>query len=343
MNNSNKMKVSYTCEKCGYNTNRKSNYLYHINRKIPCVKSVVDEPNISKENPNISSENPIISRENPIISQENPIISRENPSISRENPSILHDNQTCMNKNQCSKCNQVFSTNSNLNKHLKKCNGCARLQCPTCRVIFKTPQAKYYHKNNIQCVPPPPPPEPSQITNNTTNNNTTNNNNNTTNNNTTNNNNINNNTINNIHQHIHINAFGSENYDYLLGENEKLKKIIENKDAFMQKMIKLVHFNEDHPENHNIMMTNLQSKYVMVHNGSKFIKALKDDTFDKMIKDKRQFIVSNLEDIGLSEECERELRDKLLRLKLNPDKQKVLKDKVELLCYNEKDLLQSEY
>lgn len=336
MNNSNKMKVSYTCEKCGYNTNRKSNYLYHINRKIPCVKIVVDEPNIINNEPSIQN------NEHNIQTNEPNISNTEHKISNTEHALTINEHHVC------NRCNQNFYNKSSLTRHMKNCNGCTRLQCPTCRVIFKTPQAKYYHKNNIQCVPPPPPPpppEPSQITNNTTNNNTTNNNNNTTNNNnnTTNNNNINNNTINNIHQHIHINAFGSENYDYLLDENEKLKKIIENKDAFMQKMIKLVHFNEDHPENHNIMMTNLQSKYVMVHNGSKFIKALKDDTFDKMIKDKRQFIVSNLEDIGLSEECERELREKLLRLKLNPDKQKVLKDKVELLCYNEKDLLQSEY
>ena len=38
--NRNKQKVVYTCLKCNYTTNRKSNYLYHINRKTSCVSIV---------------------------------------------------------------------------------------------------------------------------------------------------------------------------------------------------------------------------------------------------------------------------------------------------------------
>ena len=180
--------------------------------------------------------------------------------------------------------------------------------------------------------------QPTTINNNITNNNTTNNNNNTTNNNNTNNN---NNTLNltHVHNHITVNAFGNENYDYLIDENSRLKQIIENKDAFMQNMIKLVHFDKEHPENHNIMMTNMRSKHVHVYDGEKFVKALKDQTFDKLITDKRQFIISNIEDIGLSDECASELRVKLLRLKLNEDKRKDLKEKVELMCYNNKELI----
>lgn len=34
--------VSYTCEKCNYTTNRKSNYISHMNRKTPCVKGNTD-------------------------------------------------------------------------------------------------------------------------------------------------------------------------------------------------------------------------------------------------------------------------------------------------------------
>ena len=54
-------------------------------------------------------------------------------------------------KYKCSKCGIVLANTSSLNRHMKRCNGCLRSQCPTCKVIFKTPQAKYYHTKNGKC------------------------------------------------------------------------------------------------------------------------------------------------------------------------------------------------
>ena len=314
--NRNKQKVVYTCLKCNYTTNRKSNYLYHINRKTSCISVVC-----------------------PIV-YESPIVSDESPIVSDEIYDVVNDSL------QCVKCKKVLSSKWNLNKHVKKCNGLHPLQCEICHKMFSSRSCKYNHKRNVSCVPiQMQNPQPTTINNITNNNTTNNNNNNTTNNNITNNNTLNNNNNNTLnltnvnHNHITINAFGNENYDYLIDENSRLKQIIENKYAFMQNMIRLVHFDKDHPENHNIMMTNMRSKHVHVYDGEKFVKALKEQTFDKLITDKRQFIIRNIEDIGLSDECASELRVKLLRLKLNQDKRKDLKEKVELTCYNNKELI----
>ena len=314
--NRNKQKVVYTCLKCNYTTNRKSNYLYHVNRKTPCVSVVY-----------------------PIIDNRSNILDKGQNGVDESQNGV---DESSMVEFQCVQCKKVLSSKKSLNRHLETCNGLHQLQCEICHKMFSSRSCKSHHKRNVSCIPiqmqNQQPTTINNITNN--NNNTTNNNNNTTNNNnnTTNNN---NNTLNltHVHNHITVNAFGNENYDYLIDENSRLKQIIENKDAFMQNMIKLVHFDKEHPENHNIMMTNMRSKHVHVYDGEKFVKALKDQTFDKLITDKRQFIISNIEDIGLSDECASELRVKLLRLKLNQDKRKDLKEKVELTCYNNKELI----
>ncbi len=77
-------------------------------------------------------------------------------------------------------------------------------------------------------------------------------------NNTTNNNTINNNTIN-------IVAYGKE--DMSIINKEDLKSIFKNGSHSIQKILKLVNFNKDHPENHNIFSNNLKNDYVKLYNG----------------------------------------------------------------------------
>ena len=218
-----------------------------------------------------------------------------------------------------------------------KCKGHPLLQCPTCEKTFKCLQGKYKHMRNVTCKPV----EDKHYITTTTNNNITNNNNNNINN--DNSQNSHNKTINNNNNHIvnnnntiHINAFGSENYDYLFDENNVLKKIINGQNAFMQKFVEAVHFNEDHPENHNIVLTNLQSKHMMIYDGDQFMKVMKDKTIDQLITDKKNIILSNIQKFDLSEEQEKNLKSKMKRLQYDQGALVPLKEKCELICYNGK-------
>ena len=250
---------------------------------------------------------------------------------------------------ECDLCSKILSTNYNLKIHKLKCKGVHSLQCPTCKKEFSTAQTKHYHLKNVKCIPIEIDDEAttSHVTNNNTNNNTSNvnSNNSTINNNTNNNtnnitnnntNNNNNNTINHT-TNIQINAFGSENIDYLIGEHNRLRNILQKKNAFMQRLVEAVHFDENHPENHNIMMTNLQSKHIMIHDGTKFVKALKEPTFDKLIQKKRNIIHGNIEELGLTIGSERYIKEKLDSLRNDDEKRKTLKNNLELLCYNNKE------
>ena len=75
---------------------------------------------------------------------------------------------------------------------------------------------------------------------------------------------IQNNTINNT---VIINAFGKENLAYI--NKEYIHGLIrEGPYGSIRKLIKYIHFNPDHKENHNIKIPNKRDKYAMVYDGS---------------------------------------------------------------------------
>jgi len=61
---------------------------------------------------------------------------------------------------------------------------------------------------------------------------------------------------------IIINNFGEENLEYLLKDDNFLKKYIESPINSVPKYLDADHFNKEHPENSNIKLKNLQSPYM---------------------------------------------------------------------------------
>ena len=151
-------------------------------------------------------------------------------------------------KYKCEKCSKCYLTPKSYNNHILTCNGLNILTCEKCMFTFKSDQSKSNHKRRNNCKP-----KSSAFANDNANitNNTTNNTNNTTNNIT---NNINNN-INNITNNYYItNNFEKERLDYITKEiiYEKCFKA-----CFpILKLIELIHFNNDYPENQNIRYDN---------------------------------------------------------------------------------------
>ena len=75
------------------------------------------------------------------------------------------------------------------------------------------------------------------------------------------NNTTNNNNTNNI---IVVNNYGKENTDYLTAE--KIDKLLDRTYDSIQDLIKMLHFNEEHPENHNVKITNKKEPFALVWN-----------------------------------------------------------------------------
>ena len=303
----------YVCNICNYQTKLLYNFNRHKNRKQPCTSIYDNFKTINGSTPKLTRK---------ILNSSNVV--GDSSNVVGDSSNVVGDDKYSM---KCSKCDKMFSSIYSLNNHMKKCQSVHSLQCFKCKKVFASRFGKYYHLKNVICVSMEENNNQCVI-NNTHNNNQyidssvhntilT----------------VNTTTFNNVQ----INAFGCENISYLIDENLRLKNILQKKDAFMQKIVEAIHFDENHPENHNIMMTNLQSKHILIHNGTKFVKALKEPTFHKLIQNKRNIINGNIEDLGLSVACEKYIKDKLDMLRHDEDKQKMLTEKLELLCYNNKD------
>jgi len=176
------------------------------------------------------------------LNQEFPI-SSVNEDFEIDN-NIGNDNTI---KYKCEKCSKSYLTAKFYNEHIKVCNGLNILTCERCMFTFADRRGKSSHKKRNNCKP-----KSTAFANNNnaniTNNNTINN---ITNNITNNINNINNNITNNYYI---TNNFEKERLDYIT------KEIIYEKclqACFpILKLIELIHFNKDYPENQNIRYDN---------------------------------------------------------------------------------------
>ena len=98
-------------------------------------------------------------------------------------------------------------------------------------------------------------------------------------NNTTNSNNTTNNTTNNI---ININNYGDEDTKYIT--SDYILKLLKNKPAkVIPELIKYTHFNNAHPENQNIKITNKKEPYIKVRKNNKWELQDKDETITDLI------------------------------------------------------------
>ena len=86
-----------------------------------------------------------------------------------------------------------------------------------------------------------------------------------------------NNTIN-----IHINAFGNENTEYL--DDKAILQCIDRVYKSIPAIIEKLHFNPQHPENHNIKITNKKLPYASVMGNNQRWKMVdRKDAIDKMV------------------------------------------------------------
>ena len=75
---------------------------------------------------------------------------------------------------------------------------------------------------------------------------------------------VTNNNNNNTNNIILVNNYGKENTDYLTVD--KIKKLLKRPYDSVQELIKMLYFDADHPENHNVKITNKKEPYALVWN-----------------------------------------------------------------------------
>ena len=173
-----------------------------------------------------------------------------------------HKNEPKMNPNEpkinlneyryeCIYCSRCYSTNSHMRRHEKNCK------------IKKDQEKQYLEKNDEiknlkEMVEKLLLERGNNITHNTNNSN---------------------NTTNNI---ININNYGDEDTKYIT--SDYILKLLKNKPArTISELIKYTHFNDAHPENQNIKITNKKEPYIKVRKNDKWELQDKDATITDLI------------------------------------------------------------
>ena len=155
---------------------------------------------------------------------------------------------------------------------------------------------------------------------------------------------INNNITNNTTHHtnnnqkiinININNYGNENTEYL--NKEYLNNLLNGAFSAIPKLIEKIHFNPNHPENHNIKITNKKEPYIKVRKNDKWELQDKKETLETLVDDKYYILEDHYSEINSNDISShtKEIMEKF-RSKFGDDKelQKDIQKKSEIIILN---------
>ena len=155
--------------------------------------------------------------------------------------------------------------------------------------------------------------------------------------------NSNNNTTNNIETQnvIVVNSFGNENTEYLT--DRIITKLIQNGPfTCLPKIIEKIHFDPEHPENHNIKVTNQKTNYAKIIRDNKWVTTNKKKAIDEMIQNGYGILEEKYPDNKdtINDFKQERFEDFQMKFQENDrDLMKTIKDDVDIVVINGTDKL----
>ena len=305
---------NYICPRCGYSTNIKTILIRHYNRKNIC-KNVISNDNLQSEyfkyKIKTKSEIPKYSKNG-----------FANPNYSKNG--IV---------NKCTFCNKEFSTKGNLNKHEKVCkekkidedfkNNMLELinKLNEQQIEFKIELDKKEKEHRIEIEE-----KNKQI------------------------NDLikkvgiqNSNITTNVQNNIKILAYKNTDLSHLTDQDYIF--CLNRSNMCIPHLIKKIHFNPKKPENHNIYISNIKNKYIMLYDGDKWVLQNQIDTLNELI-DKNEYVLEQkLEEWIENGKDYPEIMKKFNRYLEKKDDDIVInkiKEEIQLMLYNNSKLVNKE-
>ena len=258
----------YQCPRCHYQTIKKHDLKCHFYRKKFCA------PIYSTITQRILQED-VKKRNSFKINEEDN--TQEIHNITHKKNFELSNQKVELKKYQCKYCLKILSRSDSLKRHLDKCQEKKQNDENTKLKLYNEQLQKeiFRLQNELQNALSVKGKDNSKNQNNKPN--------------------IVNNyyTQNNFNQNnIKINAFRDENTDYLTPEY--IMGIAKRGMYYaIPELIKKIYFNENHPENQNVKITNEKSKYGEIFNGKRFMKCAKN----LVVRDMITIVVDVIDDV----------------------------------------------
>ena len=299
--------IVYTCPRCNYEVNNLTKYMNHLKRKNLC-KPILSKTNLQKEYIKYGIEDKI---------QMNP-----KESIDESKNGFMNPNES-KRIHFCKYCEKVYSTSSNLSKHLKKC-----------KEKIKTDQANHYMQELVKLLNEKDDKiskydqeleeknkqineliQKAGIQNSGT-------------------------IVQNIQNNIKLLAYNKTDISDLTEKD--FIRCFNHNNMCVPHLLKRIHFNRKKPENHNVFLSNLKSGYIMLYDGKQWITYNRDEVIDDMFDEKHDILEQKYEewiDVGKDYPI---IYYKFRRYleKINNDVvMKKIKDEMKLVLYNNRNIV----
>tara|TARA_Y100000389_G_scaffold204516_1_gene257597 strand:+ start:11479 stop:12234 length:756 start_codon:yes stop_codon:yes gene_type:complete len=147
-----------------------------------------------------------------------------------------------------------------------------------------------------------------------------------------------NNNLNVVAYNISLKAFGNENWNYL--SNNVILPLMRQVNSAIPEIVKKLHFSTDHPENHNIKLSNKKMNQLSIFDGKTWLTRDKNCTIESLVSNIVHKLESNYEFDFLNSSSPHvkqlwtELRDKR-----NEKQQKQIKTEVEYVLYDNRKMI----
>jgi hypothetical protein len=269
----------YNCDICKFNSKLLGNYKQHITSKKHRInigelqpELLFNEGNIkaNQNEPEANQNEPVANQNEPVANQNEPVANQNEP-VANQNEPVANQNEPVANQNElfiCENCGLSFTTNSSKKRHKnKRCKS----QINYAQMIKEMEDKHASEKEELTQKIDKLLDKVGNTTNNITNNT----------------------------QNIILNSYGCEDLSHI-SDNIKTQ-LLRIPYAMIPKMIEAVHFNDEKPENKNIVLPNKRDNKLKIFKDNKWIYQSKEDAINSLVLDKyvildKHYELSNIND-----------------------------------------------